>query len=193
MSVTDYIQKKTEGDTKNDTLIHKVMEAYVAFGKTITNEDGLVELDQLKDKAVRETATSTIYKVFQNFTMEHFSATTTDADRIEDLVFGLFGMRPQIVSKYFEDNEERSSYDSFFTYAQRQTAFGYFFNQNSTERPKSKLEDKDAAEAVKHTKTEGRVNPLKLSVDHMAELLSKFIEDGMIVDSFLKGKPYAIK
>ena len=98
-----------------------------------------------------------------------------------------------MVSKYFEVNEERSSYNTFFTYAQQQTVFGYFQNQNSTERPKSKLDDKDASEAVQHTKTEGKVDPNKLSVDHMAELLNKFIEDGMITDSFLKGKPYAIK
>lgn len=193
MSVADYIQKKTEGDTKNDTLIHKVMEAYVAFGKTITNGDGLVELNRLKEKTVCEAATSTMYKVFQDFAVEHFSAATTDVDRLEDLVFGLFGLRPQLVSKFFEDNEEKSSYNKFFEYAQRQTAFGYFLNQNSTERPKSKLDISDTKEVVAHTKTEGQVDPNKLSVDQMAELLNKFIEDGRIVDSFLRGKDYAIK
>ena len=193
MSVTDYIQKKEEGDQKNDTLIHKVMEAYVSLGKTITGDDGLVETEKLKDKEVRKAATSAIYRVFQEFTLEHFASTTTVQDRIEDLVFGLFGMKPQTISRYFEDNEERSSFETFFAYAQRQTALGYFLNQNSTEGPKVKLDEEDAKEAVTHTKTEGKVDPNKLTVDHMAELLNKFIEDGMIVDSFLKGKPYAIK
>src|SRR3989338_14186 len=193
MSVTDYIQKKEEGDQKNDTLIHKVMEAYVSLGKTITGDDGLVETEKLKDKEVRKAATSAIYRVFQEFTLEHFASTTTVQDSIEDLVFGLFGMKPQTISRYFEDNEERSSFETFFAYAQRQTALGYFLNQNSTEGPKVKLDEEDAKEAVTHTKTEGKVDPNKLTVDHMAELLNKFIEDGMIVDSFLKGKPYAIK
>ena len=193
MSVTDYIQKKEEGDQKNDTLIHKLMESYVAFGKTITNDEGLIDLEKLKEKAVREAATSTMYKVFQEFTQEHYSASTTDADRLEDLVFGLFGLRPQNITTFFETNEERSTYDTFFAYAQRQTAFGYFFNQNSTERPKSKLDDQDGTETVTHTKTEERVNPDKLTIDHMAELLGKFIEDGVITNPFLKGKPYAIK
>jgi len=62
MSVTDYIQKKEEGDQKNDTLIHKVMEAYVSLGKTITGDDGLVETEKLKDKEVRKAATSAIYR-----------------------------------------------------------------------------------------------------------------------------------
>ncbi len=193
MAINDYLSAQEKGAKLNDTLMHKVMEAYVKVGTSLMTADGIVDTNKLKDKDARQNASSGLYQVLQSFTLEHFGASTTDTDRIETLVFGLFGMNQQAIKKYFDDNEDKSDFNGFFTYAQRQTPFGYFMNQNTTERPKSKLSIDDAAEVVKHTNTESRVDPNKLDINHMAELLNKFKDDGMIVDSFLKGKDYAIK
>ncbi len=195
MAINDYLSAQEKGAKLNDTLIHKVMEAYVSVGNSLMTADGIVDTDKLKDKDARQNASSGLYNVLKSFTLEHFGASTTDADRIESLVFGLFGMNQQAIKKYFDDSEEKADFSSFFKYINnnQNAAFSYFLGQNANGRPISKLSIDDAPEVVKHTKTESRVDPNKLDVNHMAELLNQFKEDGMIVDSFLKGKDYAIK
>lgn len=192
MSVTDYISSHEKGEKLNDTLIHKVTEAYVALGRKMTDAEGLVDAEKLKEEAFRREGSQELYQILEQFAIAHYGAATQDADRKESLVFSLFGMNLQTILKYFDQNQEKSDFSGFFTYAQRETPFGYFLRQNSTERPKSKLKPSDAEEAARYTGTEGKVDTKKLTVDHIAELVEEFIKSGLITPQFLKGKDYAI-
>ena len=53
-----------------------------------------------------------------------------------------------------------------------------------------KLKEADADEVVRHTNTEGRIDPKKLSIEEMAELISEFIKEKTITESFLRGRKY---
>ncbi len=192
MSVTNYLKAKHAGEVLNDTLIHTAVSAYVQAESTLIGPDGLVDKSKLKDESNRRTLSSAVYSALVGFSLTYFGAATTDDTRQEQLAFGLFGMNTPAVQKYVDDNQEKAGIFEFLNYAQRNTPFGYFMRQNSTERPKTKLEDTDADEVVNLTETTTLVDPRKLTIDSMVELLEEHDAQGTIRPAFLKGKHYSV-
>ncbi len=192
MSVTDYLTARRTGEVLNDTLLHTAVSAYVKAEEALIGADGLVDKSKLKDPSTRKNISSIVYSSLVGFSLAYFGATTADETRQEQLAFGLFGMNTSAIGKYVDDNQEKAGIFEFLNYAQRNTPFGYFMRQNSSDRPKTKLEMSDADEVVTITKTTGVVDPTKLTLDEMVELLDEHDTQGAIRPAFLKGKHYAV-
>ena len=194
MSITDYINTREKGVQLNDTLIHLVTEAYVVGARALYNEEGLIDRKKAKEKDVQESAGKSLYEILKTFAVEHFGATTTDDTRIRNLVYGTFGVRSEHLVSYFRETEEQVSFPDLLNKMQRNQVgiLGYLLSQNIIEAPKSTLSVEDATEVVEHTQTNGHVDPHKLTIDHMSELLNEFLEKGEIAKAFLKGKDYGL-
>ena len=192
MSVTNYLDAKKSGDVLNDTLTHAAFSAYLQAESELIGPDGLLNKSKLKEAPHRKTFSSKVYASLVGFALSYFGATTTDDVRQEQLAFGLFGMNTPTIQKFVDAAEDKANVMGFDRYSQESTAFGYFKKQNSTERPKTKLEDADAEEVVTLTKTAGLVDPKRLTIDDMVELVTEYQDKGAILPNSLKGKHYII-
>ncbi|MBI2666391.1 hypothetical protein HYX13_02150 [Candidatus Woesearchaeota archaeon] len=197
MGIQEYITKLEDGKMENDTVVHDLFRAYIQLEERLVNEKGLIDRKKLKGKegeALRKDASKAAYEALKAKSLEHYGATTTDAGRQEDLVFGLFGFYAGSLDEYLEQQEENVNAQGFLQYiAEKTPAFRFLQGQRIQVKPQKELKDKDAEEVVKYTKTEGMVDSKKLGVGDMAELLNQFIEGGVITPNFLKGKDYRIK
>lgn len=192
MAINNYTTAKKAGEVLNDTLEHDVMSAYLKAEDTLRGTDGLIDRSKLKDKGTRKNISTMVYSSLVGVALSYFGATTTDETRKEQLTFGLFGMNTPTIQQFMDAAEDKAGTVEFLGYAKKNTPFKYFLGQNAVERPKTQLEDNDAEEVVKLTKTESVVDYQKLTIDDMVELLSEHEEKGTITPAFLKGKKYLV-
>lgn len=191
MPINDYVAAYERGVEVNDMLQHKLQEAYIAL------ENGLVEgtvlkKGKLKEEATRVACAKAFYDVLKDYAVARVGSTTTDEDVKADLTFGTFGINLEEVIKFLDKKKERTSLDELRQHVNADTAFRYFLNRNTGLKPKGKLKKEDAAEAVRYTKTEDRVDPAKLDVDEIAELLSEYVRERTITETFLADKEYRL-
>lgn len=193
MGVEEYTKALEQGGRLNDTLIHKLFEGYVALGNALTDQQGVIDYSRLKDTQMREQAANTLFQVLIEYATERWGASISDEDDKKELAFLTFGLDLEVILGYIKERQENFNPMEFVGFAQQKTPFGYFLNRNAEGRAKVKLKEDDANQVVQYTKTEGRVNPEKLSIDEMAELLNEFIKEKTITESFLRGKKYVLK
>ena len=186
MGVEDYISALEQGSRLNDTLIHKIFEGYVALGKALVDGRGVIDYSLLREAPAREQAAKTLFEVLKEYAVERWGASVKDEDDKKELAFLTFGMDLEVILGYINDKREHFNPMEFIAFAQRETSFGYFLKRNAEGRAKVKLKEADADEVVRHTNTEGRIDPKKLSIEEMAELISEFIKEKTITESFLR-------
>jgi len=193
MGVEQYKTALDQGRRLNDTLIHKLFESHVALGRCLTDEDGTVDYSKLKDEKLRKQATGALYQVLQQHSIARWKSGVTSEFDLQELTFVTFGMDLEILNDYLGGRAEKFNPLEFMAFAQQKTAFGYFMRRNAEGRAKGELQDKDAADVVAYTKTKGKIDSAKLSIEEMAELLNEYIKEGTITASFLQDKKYLLE
>lgn len=203
MGVEEFIASYKAGKIEQDTLMHYVYKAALAIDETLMGEDGELHKEKLKGKEgqkAREGAARKFYETLEQVTMEYFGINPEqlqDSRKREHLVYGFFSIPREFALDYLKRAEDQYTLASVIQTITREGGlFDYQMGKRLRQDPQSKLDEKDAQKVVEKTKTAGRVDPKKLGLAEMAELLTEFVDKGgnehAIADAFLKGKRYAI-
>lgn len=194
MGITEYITARKEGQKLSDTLTQRIYEASVEVGKSLYGSDGLIDKEKLNDNAERTKAVQKFQSSLEDAAASYFNATPTDSFRKSQLSMGLFGITSDYIKTHLETEGTRFDTGKLAAHSLRNNVFGYFQNQRINELPKAKLDNDQANEVVQHTKLQGKVDPNKLEVTDMGELLNEWMDQkGTVTDAFLDGKRYHIK
>jgi len=192
MGVQEFTEAWKKGQKVNDTVVQKMFEGYVSLGKFLTGADGLVNMQQLEQPEARLQATEAFYKPLTEYAASFWGASTTDADKMNELAFRTFGFDYNLVKETIEKQKQNVNALELISTLQRDSpAFGYFQRRNQHDAAKLKITDNDAEETIKYTKAEGKVDKAKLTVDEIADLLSEYLKEGVISARFLRDKRYA--
>ncbi|MBI2125602.1 hypothetical protein HYV87_01355 [Candidatus Woesearchaeota archaeon] len=193
MGIADYVSTWNKGQKVNDTLVQKMFEGYVALGKAITGDDGLVDKTKLKQKEAQVKAAEAFYKSMTDHSLAVWGSTITDPEQQMELAYRTFGFGYDMVEDFIENAQQNVDPVQLIGSLQQNSAYNHFEGRNQSGAAKSKLKPEDTDEAIRYTKIEGRVDKAKLTIDDLAALLTQYIKDGVISDRFLSNKRYAIR
>jgi hypothetical protein len=189
MPVQDYYNTQKKAIKEVDTLLLRISESYnAAIRTTIDEEDGLVNRASLEDQGNLNRATRSLTDIIENEAKRRVlgNPEATDVLDIRRAWAGYLGLSKEDVIKKFLSNPTPSSFSNDMERSiQRHIKSVYMASALD------KLAPEDSQEVVNYTHTMGRVDPAKLSIYDMAELLDEY-KKGVITNRFLQRKNYLV-
>lgn len=195
MAIDNYFEAKKKAKKEIDTRSFYLRESYLEAEKGLMDNNDKIDYSLLNTPEKRNGFINKIYSALwdkiKNFIKEeHWN----NGEVRESWLFGYLGLTKNNIFSLVEGYKSDLSFDKFFeeilnpekTLVKRKLA-------EITQFPITKLSKSDAEDVVRYTGLEGKVDPKKLRIYDLAELLDIFERFGVVPPKAIEDKPYLIK
>lgn len=192
MPLKNYLSLKKDAKKRIDTLQFNFRNAYNLAEKSTIGDDGYINLDSLENGKDRDAFTTIFNKKILNSAKKYFNIHhRTGFDDFQEnlLMNGYIGFSGSEVNQIMDSARGNISYEGMAKTLEKNIED--IINKISV-IPSTKLKENDANSVVDYTKTVGIVNPTKLQIPNMVELISEYEKHGIITPKFINEKPYRI-
>lgn len=195
MGIEQYISAREQMQRRNDTLTHELYTAALGLNEELRDQSGLIDRRGFAIEPNRKEAAEKFRQRLQQVAKDYIKSAADDELSLFQLTGAFFGNVPTNTPDYLEQQQGNFDFSKFMQFAVNDNVMQFFLRRNIDEYPKQYLEESDANAVIRLTGTEGRVDPLRLNTDEMAELINQYLENGRspVTDAFLHGKRYANK
>ena len=190
MPIDEYLKHKKEAKKRHDTILRNYRLAYDLAEATTIGPDKLVDLEKLTEQKFRSKFENTLLenlvaeaKIF----LDVPSNVDYDVYQTNTLLLGYYGFDATEAHFTVEKLKNNLNYDSMLKELSEKIKPRL---ESILQTPLNFLSQDDAEKVVKYTKTAGDVDPTKLSIGDMAQLLDIYEAGGVIPPKFLEGKLY---
>jgi hypothetical protein len=192
MSLTDYLDLKNDAKKRIDTLQFNFRTAYNKAEETTKDSEGYIDLDALKNSSDRDTFATTfnkdiLHSVKKSLNVHH--RTKFDVFQENLLMKGFMGFTGAQIYHLVDNFKENMNYEGMAKSLEE--SITNVMKEISTV-PSTKLKNSDANDVVSYTNLTGIVNPAKIRVPDMMELIAEYEKNDIVTPKFVNEKPYKI-
>ena len=191
-SVQQYLDLAGQAQRHTDTIMHNYRAGYNQAEATTIGQDGLVNLESLAGATARDNFYNTFVGSLQQTAAQYMGVNFGNLDifRKNMLMTGMFGSNVAQIRALVDGLRGNMSFDEMTKLLSKglETVV-----QNYRAAATTALKAEDAERVVEYTHTQGMIDPGKLSVLEMAELLGVHKQFGVVPPKVIEGKPYYIQ
>jgi len=211
MSVDNYIKAQELAKRKLDTVLHEIRRSYDSALETLRGGEGseyLIQMSKLNNPEYNTSFSKNFVEGLESKVETHFGKPLRDiipdADAIDQMGLSelYFGFNPSTqIPALINLLKENATFDNVYNPITKGISDGQGggaepmianLKRRINDYPSSQLTQEDGEDVVKYTKTVDRIDPTKLTIKDMAELIDMYNAQENINFASLKGKPYLI-
>ena len=192
MALNDYLNLKKDAKKRIDTLQFNFRTAYNKAEETTKDSAGYIDLDALKNSSDRNTFATTFNKEILHSVKKYLNVhhrTKFDVFQENLLMKGFMGFTGTQINHLVDDSKENMNYEGMAKSLEESITN---VMKEISMVPSTKLKDGDANDVVSYTNLVGIVDPTKIRVHDMMELIAEYEKNDIITPKFVNEKSYNI-
>ena len=192
MALNDYLNLKKDAKKRIDTLQFSFRNAYNKAEDTTRDSDGYIDLSSLDNSSDRDAFKTKFTNEILGSARDYFKITpkkSLDLFQENLLMNGYMGFSGIEINQIMDSAKGNISYEGMAKTLEDNIES--IMKRIST-IPSTKLEESDANDVASYTNTVGIINPTKLQIPNMVELISEYEKNGIVTPKFINEKPYKI-
>lgn len=191
MSLNKYLKGQEKAKKVADTLMYNLRQAYLEAEGTCIQRDGLVNLNSLKHQTNKDKFEKTFINSISEDMGNYFhidSTTNLDIFQKSQLLKAYMGFSGIETHALVDGLGENMNYDNFFKSLEKPINTSL---ETIMQTPASYLKPGDAGNVVNYVES-NNIDPSKLRIEDMVNVISEYKKNGSITPNFLNNKPYKL-